>query len=86
MSILDINQSSQSQDNRNQSSKMSVDLSQAMDIECSQCSNKFFHEVVFFKKISALLSPTGQEGIIPIPTYACLECGNINKEFLPYNM
>ena len=64
-------------------SQLSIDINQATDIECSNCGHKFFHEVVFFKKISALLSPTGQEGIIPIPTYACLECGKINSEFLP---
>ena len=62
---------------------VNIDLNQATDIQCSKCGNKFFHEVTFFKKISALLSPTGQEGILPIPTYACLECGNINDEFLP---
>lgn len=63
--------------------QISVDLTQATDIECSKCGHKFFHEVLFFKKLSALLSPTGQEAILPIPTYACLECGNINSEFLP---
>ena len=46
MSILDINQQTPPNDNRNQPSKMSVDLAQAMDIECSSCGNKFFHEVV----------------------------------------
>lgn len=71
--------------NQEQPQRMSVDLNQASDIECSSCANRFFHEVMFFKKISALISPTGQEAIIPIPTYACLECGNINKEFLPSN-
>ena len=81
MSVFDINGGGQSpgQDSR----RMNLDLNQASDIECANCGNKFFHEVTFFKKISALLSPTGQEGIIPIPTYACLECGNINEEFLP---
>ena len=66
-----------------ESQRVNIDLNQASDISCSKCGNKFFHEVTFFKKISALLSPTGQEGVIPIPTYACLECGNINEEFLP---
>jgi len=63
--------------------QVNIDLNQATDVQCSNCGNRFFHEVTFFKKISALLSPTGQEGILPIPTYACLECGNINDEFLP---
>ncbi len=78
MSVYDINGGG-----KPQPQQMTLDINQATDIECSNCGNKFFHEVTFFKKISALLSPTGQEGIIPIPTYACLECGNINEEFMP---
>ena len=80
MSVFDINGGDATPP---QSQQVNIDLNQASDIACSNCGNKFFHEVTFFKKISALLSPTGQEGIIPIPTYACLECGNINDEFLP---
>jgi len=81
MSVFDINAGGQPSGQEGQ--RINVDLNQASDIVCSNCGGKFFHAVTFFKKISALLSPTGQEGIIPIPTYACLECGNINEEFLP---
>jgi uncharacterized Zn finger protein len=80
MSVYDINGGGQ---RPQQPQQVSVDINQATDIACSNCGNKFFHEVTFFKKLSALLSPTGQEAIIPIPTYACLECGNINDEFMP---
>lgn len=80
MSVFDINGGDGTSP---QSQQVNIDLHQASDIDCSNCGNKFFHQVTFFKKISALLSPTGQAGIIPIPTYACLECGNINDEFLP---
>ena len=65
MAIYDINGGGQSQPEPQQ---VNIDLNQATDIECSKCGNKFFHEVTFFKKISALVSPTGQEGILPIPT------------------
>lgn len=80
MGIYDINGGGQPQQEPQQ---VTVDLNEATDVTCSNCGHKFFHEVMFFKKVSALLSPTGQEGIVPIPTYACLECGNINSEFLP---
>ena len=33
------------------------------------------------KKLSPLISPTGQEAIIPVGVFACEACGNINKEF-----
>jgi uncharacterized Zn finger protein len=80
MGIYDINGGGQTPP---QPQQINLDLNKATDIECASCGHKFFHEVTFFKKISALLSPTGQEGILPIPTYACLKCGNINDEFLP---
>ena len=35
------------------------------------------------RKLSALLSPTGQEAMIPIQVFACAKCGHINKGFLP---
>jgi hypothetical protein len=35
------------------------------------------------KRVSALVSPTGKEAIVPIPTFACNACGFINKQFLP---
>jgi uncharacterized Zn finger protein len=79
MGVFDINGGEMPQ----QQPQVNIDLNQTTDIQCSNCGNKFFHEVTFFKKISALLSPTGKEAILPIPTYACLECGNINSEFLP---
>ena len=34
-------------------------------------------------KISAVLSPTGKESMIPLQIYKCDKCGHINKEFLP---
>ena len=30
-------------------------------------------------KISALLSPAGEESIIPVPTFACTKCGHVNE-------
>jgi len=59
------------------------DLSKATDFECSNCSCRYFETVFAFKKMSALVSPTGQESMIPIQTFRCTECGFIEKEFLP---
>lgn len=65
---------------------LNVDLSAAQDITCENCGNYTFEEVVLMKKLSALLSPTGKEAIIPIPSFACNACGYINKQFLPVTM
>ena len=44
---------------------------------------QFFRHVHAFKRLSALISPSGKEQIVPIPIYRCDECGHINDEFLP---
>ena len=59
------------------------DLSQATDIVCENCGNLTFEEVMMMKKVSALVSPNGKEGIVPIPTFACVACGWVNKMFRP---
>ena len=60
------------------------DLSNATDIVCENCGNLTFEEVLLMKKVSALVSPNGKEGIVPIPTFACVACGYVNKAFRPF--
>lgn len=66
-----------------QDQRVNIDLSNAQDITCENCGNYTFQEVTLMKRISALISPTGKEAIVPIPTFACNACGFINKQFLP---
>ena len=63
--------------------QMNVDLSKADDVVCERCGNYTFQSVMLMKRMSALISPTGKEAIVPIPTFACNACGHINKQFLP---
>ena len=58
-----------------------IDLTHAKDIECEKCEGKGFRQTMMLKKLSALISPTGQEAIIPIQAFGCDSCGHINKEF-----
>lgn len=71
---------------KNQQPPVNLDLSTAQDVVCDNCGNYTFNEVVLMKRISALVSPTGKEAIVPIPTFACNACGFINKQFLPVKM
>lgn len=74
-----------SDDNKSQQSarQINVNLNSAPELHCLECNSIFFQEVTFFKKLSALISPTGQDAIIPITTYTCVECGAIASELLP---
>ena len=58
-----------------------VDLTHAKDIECEECGSRGFRQSMMLKRLSALVSPTGQEAIIPVMAFACDSCGHINKEF-----
>ena len=58
-----------------------VDLTNAKTLECDECKGKGFKQTLMLKKLSALVSPNGQESIIPVAAFACEKCGHINKEF-----
>ena len=58
-----------------------VDLSQAETLECEKCKCKAFKQSLMLKKLSALISPTGKEALIPVAVFVCEQCGHINKEF-----
>jgi hypothetical protein len=58
-----------------------VDLTHAKTLECEKCQCKGFKQTMMLKKLSPLLSPNGQESIIPVAAFACEACGHINKEF-----
>ena len=58
-----------------------IDLTHAKTLECEKCGCKAFKQTLMLKKLSALLSPTGQEAIVPVGVFACDHCGHVNKEF-----
>ena len=59
-----------------------VDLTHAKTLECEECGCKGFKQTLMLKKLSALISPNGQESMIPVGVFACEKCSHINKEFL----
>ena len=61
--------------------QVKVDLSDAETMTCLECNNKIFIQGYVIKKISAIMSPTGEEVIAPIQVFNCGNCG----EILPLN-
>lgn len=70
--------------NQSNQPRMNVDLTNALDVVCEECGCKTFREVAFIKKVSALVSPTGKEAVVPVGTFSCAACGHVNKEFDPF--
>jgi len=69
--------------NNSQQPQMNIDFSQTTAETCESCENDTFVQVFRMRKLSALLSPTGQETMIPIQVFCCAKCGHINKGFQP---
>ena len=62
--------------------QVQVDLKQADTIKCDDCNNYLFITSFVLKKISALMSPNGQEGIVPLQVYSCGNCGKVPSKLL----
>ena len=62
---------------------LNVDFSQTTPEVCEECGNDTFVQVFKMRKLSALLSPTGQPTMIPMQVFSCAKCGHINPAFLP---
>jgi len=56
--------------------QMNVNPKDMEDVQC-ECGNYVFNQVVVLKKLPALVSPSGKEGIIPMNVYACSVCNNV---------
>ena len=59
-----------------------VDLKEAETIKCSKCSNYLFITSHILKRLSAIVSPTGEEALIPVQVYSCGDCGKVPKKLL----
>jgi len=62
--------------------EVQVDLTKADTIKCDDCGNYLFITSHVIKRISPILSPTGQEAIVPVQVYSCGNCGKVPKIFL----
>ena len=60
---------------------LNVGMDQTTPIVCEECGNETFTQALYLRRVSALLTGTGQEGVIPIPTFLCSACNHINDKF-----
>ena len=65
-----------------QQAQVKVDLKQADTIKCKECGNYLWIQSFVLKKLSALVSPTGQETMIPVQVFSCGNCGKIAEGML----
>ena len=59
-----------------------IDISQTTPIKCEACENQTFKQSLLLRKLSAIVSPAGQETLVPVEVVACEKCGYVNSEFI----
>ena len=65
------------------SPRLNINVSDLTDFACAECQGKYFRQITLFKRLSPLVSPTGKEQLIPVPSFRCDDCGHVNEEFAP---
>ena len=55
-------------------------VSNATTLSCA-CGGQIFEEGSIFKKLSALISPSGREEMFPIQVIVCKKCGKVPAIF-----
>lgn len=67
----------------NQQPQLNVSLDKTTPITCDECGNTTFQEVVILRTVSKFLTGQMQDGLIPIPVFACSSCSHVNEKFMP---
>jgi len=65
------------------SAKTQVSLRDTQSVECDECKNTTFQQVVMMRRVSRILTGAPKDSYMPIPTFQCASCGHVNEEFLP---
>ena len=55
------------------------------NVQCD-CGGFLFTEKMMFKKISAIISPTGKEEVVPMSVIVCDKCGKVPEIFDSQNI
>jgi hypothetical protein len=63
--------------------KPKVNLKEQPTVICESpgCGSKYFKEVTLIKKVSKILTGSGEDTLVPFPTYMCNKCGHVNSDF-----
>lgn len=61
----------------------SFGLDQTVEMVCEKCGKNLFQQGFQMRKVPAILTGTGQPGLIPITVFYCESCKHVNSEFLP---
>lgn len=61
--------------------KIRLGLDNSSPINCEACGNDTFVEANYLRKVSKLLTGSPEDMVMPVPTFICAKCGNVNDNF-----
>lgn len=65
---------------------LNISLDKTTPVSCDECENDTFLQVVLLREVSKFIAGTDQDALIPIPTFACANCGHVNEKYLPKDL
>ena len=60
-----------------------INIKDTESLTCDDCGNYSFIKSYFIRRVSALMSPSGQEALIPIEVFSCGNCGKVPDKMMP---
>jgi len=64
-----------------QEPQQQIDITKTSAVKCEACENQTFKQSLLLRKLSAIVSPSGEETLVPVQVFACEKCGHVNSEF-----
>jgi len=61
--------------------RLNISLDKTTPVVCEECGNDTFTQVLFLRKISKFLTGESHDTQQPIPTFACVKCHYVNKDY-----
>lgn len=58
-----------------------IDLRMTTAITCEACGNHTFTPGYFLRRLSGLVSPDGNDQVVPVDTLMCSKCGHVNDDY-----
>jgi hypothetical protein len=65
-----------------------IRFDQTTGVVCENCGSNIFSEAMYLRKVSKFLiaSSSDKDQVIPVPTFYCVNCNHVNKEFTPFGI
>jgi len=61
--------------------KITPEIMKSQKTLTCECGGMVFEPGIIFKKLSPIISPSGEETLYPMEVFVCAKCGKVPEEF-----